>query len=155
MYCEICGKQIEKPITIRFNKAILKVCEECKVIGEEVVVKPVERKPIVKQQVILKKPQVRKEPEYTVREDYAREIKKARESMGITQDMLASLIGEKLSTLKKVEAGKLKPTIEMAKKLEKTLKISLLETESFEETLAEKKVDASLTLGDVIEVKED
>jgi len=155
VYCEICGKTIEKPVTIRFNKRILKVCNECKIIGEEIEYKPIEKKQIIKTITQQKKNVLKREPEYTIREDYAREIKKARENLGMTQDMLASLIGEKLSTLKKIEAGKLKPTIEMAKKIEKVLKINLLEIESIEEKEELKKKNISLTLGDIVEIKED
>jgi len=155
VYCEICGKIIEKPITIKFNKRILKVCNECKIIGEEIEYKPIEKKQIIKTITQQKKNVLKREPEYTIREDYAREIKKARENLGMTQDMLASLIGEKLSTLKKIEAGKLKPTIEMAKKIEKVLKINLLEIESIEEKEELKKKNISLTLGDIVEIKED
>jgi putative transcription factor len=156
VYCEICGKEIQKPITIRVNKTYLKVCDSCKIIGEVVENKPIEMRKVIKkmptpQYKTLKIPQV----EVSVREDYATEIRKAREKMGMTQDMLASLVGEKLSTLKKIEAGKLKPTIELAKKLEKVLKITLLEMESFEEKTVSKKSEQDITLGDIVEMKED
>ncbi|MDT7892199.1 MAG: multiprotein bridging factor aMBF1 [Thermoproteota archaeon] len=156
MYCEICGKEIQKPITIRVNKTYLKVCDSCKIIGEVVENKPIEMRKVIKkmptpQYKTLKIPQV----EVSIREDFATEIRKAREKMGMTQDMLASLVGEKLSTLKKIEAGKLKPTIELAKKLEKVLKITLLEMESFEEKTVSKKSEQDITLGDIVEMKED
>jgi putative transcription factor len=156
VYCEICGKEIQKPITIRVNKTYLKVCDSCKIIGEVVENKPIEMRKVIKkmptpQYKTPKIPQV----EVSVREDFATEIRKAREKMGMTQDMLASLVGEKLSTLKKIEAGKLKPTIELAKKLEKVLKITLLEMESFEEKTVSKKSEQDITLGDIVEMKED
>jgi putative transcription factor len=156
VYCEICGKEIQKPITIRVNKTYLKVCDSCKIIGEVVENKPIEMRKVIKkmptpQYKTLKIPQV----EVSIREDFATEIRKAREKMGMTQDMLASLVGEKLSTLKKIEAGKLKPTIELAKKLEKVLKITLLEMESFEEKTVSKKSEQDITLGDIVEIKED
>jgi putative transcription factor len=156
VYCEICGKEIQKPITIRVNKTYLKVCDSCKIIGEVVENKPIEMRKVIKkmpttQYKTLKIPQV----EVSIREDFATEIRKAREKMGMTQDMLASLVGEKLSTLKKIEAGKLKPTIELAKKLEKVLKITLLEMESFEEKTVSKKSEQDITLGDIVEMKED
>jgi transcriptional regulator, XRE family len=54
--------------------------------------------------------------------------------MGLSQDILASYLGEKVSVIKKIEAGKLKPTLDLAKKIEKLLKVNIIEEESVEET---------------------
>jgi len=156
VYCEICGKEIQKPITIRVNKTYLKVCDSCKIVGEIVETKPLETRKVIKKipSPSYKTPKI-PQAEVSIRENFAIEIRRAREKMGMTQDMLASLVGEKLSTLKKIEAGKLKPTIELAKKFEKVLKITLLEMESIEEKTASKKGEQEITLGDIVELKED
>lgn len=154
MYCEVCGKQKPSLITVKVGKSYLKVCEDCKVIGTPVQIQ--ETRPIrpVKK-VPLTIPKVAKEMQLSIREDYAQEIRKARERMGITQDMLASMLNEKLSIIKKIESGKLKPTIELAKKIEKALKINLLESEEFEEIGSKMSSSKEVTLGDIVEIKED
>jgi putative transcription factor len=60
-------------------------------------------------------------------EDYARTIQTARQKKGISQDELAQKIGESISTLKAIEAGRQKPTEKTIKGLERELEISLLE----------------------------
>lgn len=154
MYCEICGKEVKEAFLIQLGRSKLRVCESCKKLGNEIKQEIPKKQNIIKQQT--KKIEIkRKEPEINIREDYASVIRKARESLGMTQDMLASLIGEKLSTFKKIESGKLKPTIETAKKLEKVLKISLLETQKFEERIEATAKKLGLTLGDIVEIEED
>ena len=59
-------------------------------------------------------------------EDYNEVVRKARMSLGLTQDELAKQVGEKVTIIKKVEAGELKPSISLARKLEKLLKVVLL-----------------------------
>jgi putative transcription factor len=60
-------------------------------------------------------------------EDYARTIQVARQKKGISQDELAQKVGESISTLKAIEAGRQKPTEKTIKGLERELEISLLE----------------------------
>lgn len=158
MYCEICGKKIENPFMIEFGKRYLKVCEECKSLGKVTQAKPLAQPKPKKSTSVIKKemnrPMVMKEIELTVREDYAQVIRRAREDMGLTQDMLASVIGEKLSVIKKIEGGKIKPTIDIARKLEKVLKISLLEEVNLEEKMLDKIGKKELTLGEIVEIKD-
>lgn len=59
-------------------------------------------------------------------EDYNEVVRKARMSLGLTQDELAKQVGEKVTIIKKVESGELKPSISLARKLEKLLKVVLL-----------------------------
>ncbi|MCD6592139.1 MAG: TIGR00270 family protein [Thaumarchaeota archaeon] len=59
-------------------------------------------------------------------EDFGEIVRKARMSLGLTQEELAKQIGEKSTVIKKIEANELKPSIALAKKLEKFLKITLL-----------------------------
>ena len=46
--------------------------------------------------------------------------------MNLTQKELGQKVGERTSTISLLERGKLKPSIPMARKLERTLKIVLL-----------------------------
>jgi len=85
--------------------------------------------------------------------NYNKLIRQARENMGLTQADLARLIGEKESVVRRLESGRMAPTLELAKKLEKILKIKLYEVVSQEQELP-KPQSFQLTLGDVVEVKE-
>ena len=59
--------------------------------------------------------------------DYAQKIRKAREKMGLTQEEFAKKLAEKWSIMQKIESGQFKPSIEMARKLERILNIELIE----------------------------
>jgi len=80
-------------------------------------------------------------------------IRQARESMGLTQADVAKLIGEKESIVRRLESGRMAPTLELAKKLEKLLKIKLYE-EVRQEQESPKPHEFQLTLGDVAVIKE-
>ena len=60
-------------------------------------------------------------------EDFGERVKNARRRLGLTQEDLARQLNEKLTVIRKIEAGEFKPPIELARKLERFLKIRLLE----------------------------
>lgn len=60
-------------------------------------------------------------------EDFGAVVRQARERLGLTQAELAKQISEKLSVIKKIEAGRLKPDELLARKLERALKVKLIE----------------------------
>ncbi len=87
-------------------------------------------------------------------EDYAKTILAARQKKGISQDELAQRVGESISTLKAIEAGRQKPTEKTIRGLERELDISLLEplgTVPIKTSTA--KTEAGPTLGDRVVVK--
>lgn len=61
----------------------------------------------------------------TLREDYSKAIKSAREMLGITQEELGRKINEKPSVISHLEVGSMKPEDVLARKLEHFLKIEL------------------------------
>ncbi len=88
--------------------------------------------------------------------DYAERIKKAREKLGWSQRTLAEKVRERESTIKRIEAGKLKPTIDLAKRLEEVLGIKLLEPilpEDVESFRATKKSKYMPTLGEIVSIR--
>lgn len=156
MSCEICGKRLVNRNVILIGKAKLIVCDDCKRFGKPasfVDNKQAKPKP-VSNFIKPKKVITTNIPEVNVREDYAEVIRKARENLGITQDILASSVGEKLSIIKKIEAGKMKPTIDLAKKLERFLKINLIEIESNVEYAEKKASKSDITVADVLDIKD-
>ncbi|RLG76532.1 MAG: TIGR00270 family protein, partial [Thermoprotei archaeon] len=69
----------------------------------------------------------RVEENYELVDDYAERIRRARERLGWSQKVLALKVKESENTIKRIESGKLRPTIELARKLEEVLSIKLLE----------------------------
>ncbi|MCS7095426.1 MAG: helix-turn-helix domain-containing protein [Thaumarchaeota archaeon] len=89
---------------------------------------------------------------YELVEGYGEVVRRAREARFLTREQLAELVGEKVSTIKRVENGELRPSMELARKLEKTLKIKLL-VESTDEAIekALKRVPRQApTLGEML-----
>ncbi len=59
--------------------------------------------------------------------DFAKKIRTARDSLGINQDQFAQKLNEKPSLLRRIESGKAKPTLKLAKKIEEVYNIKLLQ----------------------------
>ncbi len=75
------------------------------------------------------------EPELELRTDFHTVIKTSREKMGLSQEDLGQKLNEKLSVIKHLETGKLKPDNILTRKLERFFKVKLLvpEDEDIEE----------------------
>lgn len=87
-------------------------------------------------------------------EDYAERIRRAREKLGWSQSILASRVKVSENIVKRIEGGKLRPTLELARRLEEALGIKLL-MPSIEEELKQQKVQKYVTLGEIVNVKVD
>lgn len=97
---------------------------------------------------------------YEVVEDYAQRVRRAREKLGLTQKELAVKVkvGEKV--IKRIEAGTLVPSIDLARRLERVLGVKLLEPvaelEEEPEAGGGRREDRFyLTLGDIAELRGD
>jgi len=86
-------------------------------------------------------------------EDYAERIRKAREQRGWSQAILAEKVKESETTIKRIESGRLRPTIELAKRLEEVLGIRLLVPSIDEELESENSVHKYVTLGEIVTIK--
>lgn len=53
-------------------------------------------------------------------------IRSARERLGLTQEELANLVQEKVSIIRKIEAGSFRPSLELARNIEKALKVRII-----------------------------
>ncbi len=163
MQCEICGSKIVgKAYQVIIDRAKLVVCEKCaKTLKapkyELTPSKTTTTKPTPTPSVRYTPPRRRMPrltPEYEIVEDFAERIKEAREAMGLTRELLARMVGEKVSTIKRIEDGTLVPTIDLARKLERVLKIVLVvETLPSIESEEYKTRKYELTLGDIVELK--
>jgi putative transcription factor len=165
--CEVCGHKIHtEPVTAVIEGARLTVCVECskhgKILSQEEIALPrpqiiAARKPQAPLSMVQKKApianvQITKE----VTEDYAYNIKVAREKLCLTHEELGKKINEKASVLRNLEAGKMAPNNQLASKLEHMLKIKLLVPISEEKAPAfSKAANQEMTLGDLITLDED
>lgn len=148
MQCELCGKNTEL-LTAVVEGTQLKVCNDCGSFGKIIArPQPVQerKKPVqARQQVVVEK----------IVSDYARLIRSEREKRGMTQEDFAKLIGIKASLVHKLETGNIEPQVEIARKLEKKLGITLVETtrEKINAVTTSKKRAEGLTIGDIINLK--
>jgi putative transcription factor len=163
MRCEVCGRKIHsEPVRAIIEGAHLTVCVECskhgKVLlpGEEAAPpqSPSPTKSYAHIPVIMRKPaaaQVQISQE--VIEDYAIQIRQAREKLGLSHEDLGKKINEKASLLRHIETGKVAPNNSLAARLEHVLKIKLMVPIADEKvTTAPKPAAGGLTLGDLIEM---
>ena len=167
-YCEMCGRELNAKTAKKavVEGSLLMLCQDCytRLSKSGIAKEPMQVQKYVESPASTRRAdaQPRKRSSvvenFEVVEDYALVIKKARERLGWTQDILAQKVGESTSTIKRIESGRLKPSIELARKLEKILGVKLLEpvVREYEQVatgIKAREVDY-LTLGDIISVKE-
>tara|TARA_Y100000310_G_C20416127_1_gene684408 strand:- start:309 stop:737 length:429 start_codon:yes stop_codon:yes gene_type:complete len=140
MACDMCGVN-EKLFRARVEGTMLTVCSNCAKHGTIIEEIKQKRAPL---------PQV-EEPEELLVADYAKRIRDARGNE--KQEDFAKKINEKESLLKHWETGKAEPTLAQARKLEKSLSISLIETDSTEYTPTQHEEGKALTIGDILKVR--
>ena len=89
---------------------------------------------------------------YEFVEDLGNVVRKAREAKFLTREQLAEMVGEKVSTIRRIENNELKPSFELARKLEKVLKVKLLveATDEVLERVVTRAQRRGLTIGDVL-----
>ncbi|RLE50705.1 MAG: TIGR00270 family protein [Candidatus Methanomethylicota archaeon] len=150
MNCEICGKPIiGTPRKIVIEKTVLTVCAECAKYGTPVRQQaPSAKKPSTRRPLLVKpSPDLLQSVDLV--EGYGKIIKDTREAMGITREVFARMLGEKESVIRRIELEEMRPTIDLAKKIEKILKVKLLKPLQEEYPLPHFQ-KTSLTFGDVV-----
>jgi len=94
--------------------------------------------------------------EYEIVDDYYDRIRTAREERGLSTKELAMKLRISESLLRKIEQGKIKPSIDLAKRMEKLLGIKLLvPTEEPEGPVGSEGEENYPTLGDIVVVRRD
>ncbi|MEM0085143.1 MAG: multiprotein bridging factor aMBF1 [Candidatus Methanomethylicia archaeon] len=157
--CELCGNPLlGKGKKIMISGAILNVCDNCVKYGTPIYIQPKKKfNNITKSKDILQKlpKKLGKDAEYEIIDDYSKIIKNAREGMGWTIDLLAQQVHERVSIIKKIESGKMVPSIDLAKRLERVLGVKLLVPPIKDTGLSSSstKIDMDITLGDVAEIR--
>ncbi|MEM4259611.1 MAG: multiprotein bridging factor aMBF1 [Candidatus Woesearchaeota archaeon] len=151
MNCEMCGATNAGYI-ILVEGVRMTVCEECSKFGE-IVKKPVVPKEKEKKESNIQRA-LRPKPTDLIEKlipDYGNIIKKKREQLGLKQEDFAKMLNIKESVLHKIESERFKPDIEMAKHIEKRLKIKIVEIEKDDEKVEYGNFkNGTLTIGDVM-----
>lgn len=143
MQCELCGRSADL-VKAKVEGVVLDVCPECASFG--VVV----RKPrSVLQPRQPSKPAVPEVKEHLV-EGFPEHIRKQREKLGLTQEAFARMLAERESLVQKMEAGTYVPSLDVARKIERILKIKLIEEEAVDAAIAPPGKQATYTLGDFL-----
>ncbi len=147
----MCGKETNLFKTV-VEGTELRVCKDCSKFGRvvEKIAEPVKGK---KKKHIEEE---REEPEIVeaIVPDYASKVKNARESLGLKQEELAKKLSEKESVIHKIETGHYEPNLMLARKLERFLKITLVEQQEIKkEGNAKVSPAGPLTIGDLIKIK--
>lgn len=167
MRCEICGQSIEegKSKRTKIDGSIMEVCQDCSKFG--VIQKVPKPKSIqskgkgnsrtngTNRQVRTPRPMYSlDEPTEELVEDFETIIRQAREAKRLSREELGEKIYEKVSVINRIESGKMDPDIKLAKKLEKTLNITLIEKIS-DMNLEDFKnrTSGGPTLGDIVKIK--
>jgi putative transcription factor len=144
--CEVCGKEIKKAKQAIIEGSLLNVCDACAAFG----------KVIPEEKIMPQKKKVREEKEeeeIEIVENFPEIFRKLREKLGLTQDEFAKKVNEKESEIRKIEAGKILPSLELASKIEKQYGVKLIEKKEVELHKKEEEKKLDLTLGDVIKLK--
>ncbi len=165
-YCELCGAPIKgKGITVSYEGSVITVCNSCyaKIKGHSKIVDPkkitssLKEKPKqqTQRQRIPSSKLESKEDVWEIVDDYPKLIRQARESLGMTTKDLAQKLKVQENVIKRFELGKLKPTLQQARELERILSIRLLvKVEDKGEEISTTKAKYELTLGDIVNVRE-
>lgn len=143
MICELCGAKVKKLYKVYIEGSILNVCEKCKKYG----------KPVDERGNIIEKTNLNKDlkiSEETIDPNYYKILREYRIKNNLKQEDVAKLLNIKESLYKSIEEGKIIPNIDLAKKIEKVLKIKIINKELLLDK--EETKNLGLTVGDIIEL---
>ncbi len=145
----MCGKE-DKLYPVLIEGVQLNVCQKCssfgKILKMPVQAQKKELKPAIKRE------QAQREIIQVIREDFPDIIRQKRERLGLKQEEFAKFLSEKESMIHKIESGTYVPPLEIARKIERQLGISLIEEKELTPQHLKEKKD-TFTIGDVIKVK--
>ncbi|MDP3640726.1 MAG: multiprotein-bridging factor 1 family protein [Nanoarchaeota archaeon] len=145
--CDLCGREAALQ-QAEIEGVELSVCSSCVRHGKQ-------KAPAPQSFVPRKQHAAQEAPVERLVDNFSLLLRRAREKKQMTQDVFAAFLQERSSTVAKWELGDLQPDIAVARKLERKLGVSLVETEESVSAVPEKKRAAKdeLTLGDFFKVK--
>jgi len=134
----------------------LTVCKNCSKYGKVIshVREATVREKRKREKVLVERPvKTKREIIFLITNDYAKKIKDKREQLGMKQEDFAKMLNEKESVMHHIEQGKFKPSIYLARKLEKKLSITLVEQHEEDHSKIIKPSSEGFTIGDFIKIK--
>ena len=170
MQCEMCGAETDDPTTIQTEGTQLEVCSNCTEFGTVLHDEEREKSKTSSDSgtssgggggtTKQSPPSSGGGPSHdpldelgTLAPDYDSRVRNARENAGMTQEDLADDLNEKLSLIRKIERGEMRPDEDVRAKLESELSVSLTEEVGGEEWESEGS-SGGYTVGDIIERKD-
>ncbi len=153
MNCELCGKQADlKEVLVEGTR--MRLCASCAHYGKvlEAPARPARRSVPSVPRSYSPEP-ARNNLVQALVDDFSNRIKRRRESMGLKQEELAKRINIKASLLHSIESGKFKPSIELARVLEKALRVQLVEQQEQESASFQGTTSEGMTIGDLLKKK--
>lgn len=149
--CELCGKKINEVVVVEVEDVEMNACLSC-AKGKKIVrregpgAQPAKRSP----RPTYTRRELRDEEKELV-DGYGAAIRSARERMKIPLPVLAAMLNEKEPLLLRIEEERTKPTVELTRKLERSLKIKLYEEVQAEtSSQAGPRAGRSITIGDMV-----
>jgi len=140
----MCGRETGSVKKIIVEGSILTVCSQCARFGKEAEPEKVVKSPsqstgrasstdAIENRLAQRKRRMQSKDIFAessgkeLVEDYHKVIQQARMSLGMNQEELARKLNERKSIIAKLETKSLRPDNKLIRKLEKTLKIELME----------------------------
>ena len=162
--CPICGGKIwGRGQKVLIEGAKITVCQSCSQYGVKIKNAPSALDKVNKNYPDAFTPAKKKaysreiDSGLEIVADYVKRIRNVRSSRGLNQDQFAQKLNEKPSLLRRIESGKVEPTIKLAKKIEQVYGITLVKKvdEIEPSTTPDKymKKSGSSSLGDIAVVK--
>jgi len=166
--CPICGGKIwGRGQKVMMEGARITVCQSCAQYGTKIQNKPKSSFSSIKpsyQRSNISRPknlQIKKKiranslDDMEIVSDYAKKVRNARMVKKLNQDQFAQKLNEKPSLIRRIESGKVKPTIKLAQKIQKVYNIALLKkTDEIEvNTKRYMKKTQATSLGDIAFIK--
>ena len=157
--CPICGSIIwGKGVRVLIEGAKITVCQACAKHGKKIYIPQISKPKHTKSSQIKRTPKkLELDDGLEIIGDYNHKIRKVRQSLSLNQDQFAQKLNEKPSLIRRIEAGKVEPTIKLAKKIERVYNIKLLnerdESEASVSTDKFLKRSTGISLGDIAFIK--
>lgn len=125
--CEICGTQIlDHGEKVYVEGNLITVCRTCSKRGKPLKnQQEIQRKPAMRQKKIEKLDKITFDDSAILINDFSEVIRNSRVANGLTHEQLGLLIKERVSLLRKIESGTLKPDEGLTRKLERFFRINL------------------------------
>jgi uncharacterized protein (TIGR00270 family) len=148
--CELCGNEVGKLYMVKIAGSTSRACDNCKGLG-----KVVEEDKGPKSHSFYRR--TKHQTKEVVIDDYASIVSSTIAKKGLTVKKLADISNIKESSLTKYLSGKIHIDVGTARKLEKALGVSIVETveevEVNEEDFMSDEGSGGLSLGDLIKKK--